>query len=201
MFVQVVQGRVTDAGQVRAAYDRWFDEVSPGAAGWLGTTAGVSGDGDFIALMRFESAMAARDNSRRPEHATWWEQTAKLFAGEVRAAESITAYEDRGGASDRAGFVQVIQRRVRDVARARQILKELSPLVTAYRPEDIGTLIVEHDGARFTVAVYFTSEREARGTERRPAPDLQALRDEQNALGLEPPRFHDLREPWFYAPR
>src|SRR5579859_3574547 len=123
MFVEVVQGRVTDAGQLRAAYDRWLDEVSPGAAGWLGTTAGVSGDGDFIALMRFESAMMARDNSRRPEHATWWERTAKLFAGEVQTAESITAYEDRGGASDRAGFVQVIQRRVRDVARARQILR------------------------------------------------------------------------------
>ncbi|OLE25772.1 MAG: hypothetical protein AUG44_14975 [Actinobacteria bacterium 13_1_20CM_3_71_11] len=201
MFVQVVQGRVSDTGQVRAAYDQWYEEVSPGAAGWLGTTAGVSGAGDFIALTRFESALAARDNGRRPEHATWWERTAKLFAGEVRTAESSTAYEDRGGACDRAGFVQVIQRRVRDAARARQILTLLSPIVAAHRPEDLGTVIVEHDGGRFTVAVFFTSEREARGTERQPAPELKALRDEQNALGVEPPVFHDLREPWFYPPR
>ena len=49
--------------------------------------------------------------------------------------------------------------------------------------------------------IIFTSEREARGTERQPAPELKALRDEQNALGVEPPVFHDLREPWFYPPR
>src|SRR5436189_5044504 len=60
MFVQVVHGRVADAGQVRAAYDRWLDEVSPGAAGWLGTTAGGSGDGDLSAPVPFESALAAR---------------------------------------------------------------------------------------------------------------------------------------------
>src|SRR5438874_2082512 len=84
-------------------------------------------------------------------------------------------------------FVQVIQRRVSDVARARQILAELSPLVAQFRPEDIGILAVEHDGDRFTVAVYFTSEREARGTERQPPPALKALRAEQNALCVEPP--------------
>ena len=53
MFVQVIQGQVTDAGKVRAALDRWAAEVAPGAIGWLGSTAGVTGDGRFIALARF----------------------------------------------------------------------------------------------------------------------------------------------------
>jgi hypothetical protein len=201
MFVQIVRARVADAAAVHAAHERWFAELAAGAPGWLGTTAGVSGDGDFIRLARFESREAAQHIASRPEQARWWAQTAQLFTGDVSVTESSTAYLDRGGASPEAGFVQVIQRRVRDVPRARAILKEISPLVAEVRPEDIGTLIVEHDGDRFTVAVYFTCEQDARGTERQPAPALKALREEQNALGVQPPRFYDLRQPWHYAPR
>ncbi len=201
MFVQIVRARVADAAAVHAAHDRWFAELAAGAPGWLGTTAGVSGDGDFIRLARFESQALAEHIASRPEQVDWWAQTAELFTGEVSVTGSSAAYLDRGGASPEARFVQVIQRRVRDLSRARQILKEISPLVAQVRPEDIGTLIVEHDGDRFTVAVYFTCEHEARGTERAPAPALRALREEQNALGVEPPRFYDLRQPWHYPPR
>ena len=42
MFVQVITGKVTDAAAVRAAFDRWLDELAPGAKGWLGSTAGVT---------------------------------------------------------------------------------------------------------------------------------------------------------------
>jgi hypothetical protein len=40
VFVQVIQGQVADAGKVRAALDRWAQELAPGATGWLGSTAG-----------------------------------------------------------------------------------------------------------------------------------------------------------------
>src|SRR2546421_507837 len=103
MFVQVIRGQVVDPGQVNAAHDRWFEEVAPGADGWLGTTAGVSGGGDLIGLIRFESEKAARRNGSRPEQAMWWAQTAKLFTGEVTVTESGAAYVDRGGASTRRG--------------------------------------------------------------------------------------------------
>jgi hypothetical protein len=53
VFVQVIQGQVTDAGKVRAAFDRWAQEHAPGATSWLGSTAGVTEDGRFIALARF----------------------------------------------------------------------------------------------------------------------------------------------------
>jgi hypothetical protein len=33
VFVQVIQGQVTDAGKVRAAFDRWVQELAPGATG------------------------------------------------------------------------------------------------------------------------------------------------------------------------
>ena len=65
MFVQVIQGQVSDAEQVHAALDRWVEGIAPDASGWLGTTAGVTDDGQFIALARFQSAAAAQGNSDR----------------------------------------------------------------------------------------------------------------------------------------
>ena len=79
MFVQVIQGRVSDAGQVRAQLDRWQAELAPTSIGWLGTTAGVTDDGTMVALARFESEEAARQNSDRPEQSAWWEATEPLF--------------------------------------------------------------------------------------------------------------------------
>ena len=67
MFVQVIRGRVTDPEQLHAALDRWSEQLAPGAHGWLGSTAGVTEDGRFVALARFESAEAARRNNDRPE--------------------------------------------------------------------------------------------------------------------------------------
>ena len=91
MFVQVIQGRVTDAAKVRAALDRWAEELAPGAAGWLGSTAGVTEDGRFIALARFESEEAARRNSDRPEQDRWWAETAQLLTGEATFKDSSDA--------------------------------------------------------------------------------------------------------------
>lgn len=83
MFVQVIRGRVTDPEQVQAALDRWSGQLAAGAESWLGSTAGVTGDGRFVALARFESAEAARRNSDRPEQGQWWAETSGLFTGEV----------------------------------------------------------------------------------------------------------------------
>ena len=35
MFAQVIQGRTSDENAVRAASDRWMEELAPGAVGWL----------------------------------------------------------------------------------------------------------------------------------------------------------------------
>jgi hypothetical protein len=70
MFVQVIQGRVTSPEQVRAALDRWSGQLAAGAEGWLGSTAGVTGDGRFVALARFESAEAAGVTVTGPSRAS-----------------------------------------------------------------------------------------------------------------------------------
>ena len=114
MFVQVIQGHVSDAAQVRVQLDRWVEEVAPGAVGWLGSTWGVTDDGRLIALARFESGEAARQNSDRPEQTAWWEQTAALFTGEPVFHNSTSVGVDTPGDPSQAGFVQVMQGRSSD---------------------------------------------------------------------------------------
>jgi hypothetical protein len=76
MFVQVIQGQVSDTAKMRAQLDKWVAEFAPGAEGWLGSTSGVTDDGTFVSLARFESPEAARQNSERPEQGEWWDETA-----------------------------------------------------------------------------------------------------------------------------
>ena len=202
VFVQVIQGQVTDAGKVRAALDRWAKEVAPGSIGWLGTTAGVTEDGRFIALARFASEEAARRNSDRPEQDQWWAETAKLFTGEATFNDSIDVAVDVTGNPDDAGFVQVIQGRGSDPDRARELMGQDSSEWAAFRPEIIGSVGVGHAGGAYTMAIYFTSEEAAREGERKePPPELQAQMDEMAALSVGEPEFLDLEQPWLYSPR
>jgi hypothetical protein len=202
MFVQVIQGQVADAGKVRAALDRWMQELAPGSIGWIGTTAGVTEDGRFIELARFESEEAARRNSDRPEQDQWWAETSRLFTGEASFKDSSDVTVDVTGDPDEAGFVQVIQGRGSDPDRARELMGQDSSAWAAFRPEILGSLAVGHEGGAYTMAVYFTSEAEAREGERKqPPPELRAQMDEMAALSVGEPEYFDLRQPWLYSPR
>jgi hypothetical protein len=202
VFVQVIQGQVGDAGQVRAALDRWAQELAPGATGWLGSTAGVANDGRFIALARFESEEAARRNSDRPEQDRWWAETAKLFLGEATFHDSNDVVVDVTGEPDDAGFVQVMQGRSSDPARARELMGGDAGEWAAFRPDIIGSVAVGHDGGAYTMAIYFTSEEAAREGERKEPPaELKAQMEQMDALSVGEPEFFDLRQPWLYSPR
>jgi hypothetical protein len=202
VFVQVIQGQVSDAGKVRAAFDRWVQELAPGAIGWLGSTAGVTEDGRFIALARFESEEAARRNSDRPEQDQWWTETAKLFSGEATFKDSSDVTVDVTGDPDDAGFVQVIQGRGSDPDRARELMGQDSSEWAAFRPDILGSVGVGHEGGAYTMAIYFTSEEAAREGERKePPPELKAQMDEMAALSVGEPEFFDLKQPWLYAPQ
>ena len=109
MFVQLIEGRTTDAEGLERQGERWQDEVKPGAVGYLGVTSGVTADGRSIAIVRFESEEAARANSDRPEQSAWWADTSKFFEGDVEFSESSDVTEFLGGGSDEAGFVQVMK--------------------------------------------------------------------------------------------
>jgi hypothetical protein len=201
MFVQVIQGQVTDPEQVHAALDRWSRQLAAGAPGWLGSTAGVTGDGRFVALARFESEEAARQNSDRPEQGQWWMETSKLFTGEVIFRDSSDVTADIVGDPDKAGFVQVMQGRGSDPDRARELMAQNPDEWAAFRPDVIGSVAVVHEGGAYTVAMYFTSEEAAREGERKePPPELKAQMEEMSQLSISEPEFADLRQPWLYSP-
>ena len=202
MFVQVIQGRVSDPDEVRAALDRWASELAPGATGWLGSTAGVTDDGQFVAVARFDSEDAARRNSDRPEQDQWWAQTSELFTGEVTFRDSTEVDLDIAGDPGTAGFVQIIQGRSSDPARARELIAQNPDQWAAFRPDIIGSVGAGHDSGDYTAVLYFTSEEEAREGERKaPPPELKEQMDEMGALEVGEPTFLDLREPWLHSPR
>ncbi|MEU7893324.1 hypothetical protein AB0B45_10690 [Nonomuraea sp. NPDC049152] len=202
MFIQVIKGRIADAGQLRAALDRWVDELSAGAPGWLGTTAGVTDDGTFVNLARFESEEAARANSGRPEQHQWWMETSKLLSGDVVFHDSGEVVSFLGGGSDEAGFVQVIEGRTRDVNRMRELNDLYEAQFEDFRSDVLGGVAALYGDGAFTQAIYFTSEAAAREGERKQPPaELKALFDEEMALYEGDLVFYDLRDPWLLSPR
>jgi hypothetical protein len=202
MFVQVIRGQVSDPGQVRNALDRWAEQLAAGATGWLGSTAGVTEDGRFLALARFESERAARRNSDRPEQNQWWTETSKLFTGEVTFRDSSDVDVDLAGEPDKAGFVQMMQGRGSDPERARELMAQNPDEWAAFRPDIIASVAVGHEGGAYTMAMYFTSEQAAREGERKePPPELKAQMEEMDKLSVGEPEFFDLKQPWLYSPR
>jgi hypothetical protein len=202
MFAQVIQGRTSDAEGLRAAMDRWVQELAPGSIGWLGSTGGVTDDGRFVAVARFESADAAARNSDRPEQSRWWEETQRLFDGEVTFRDSEDVTVDLQGDPDRAGFVQIMQGHVTDADRAKQLMADMNTeAMAAMRPDVIGSVSIGHEGGDWTQVIYFTSEAEAReGEKKEPPPEMQAVMDEMMKLSAGPPDFFDLRQPALHSP-
>jgi hypothetical protein len=203
MFIQVITGKTSKAAQVRTALDRWVEVLAPGADGWLGSTAGVTEDGRLVALARFESEEAAQRNSDRPEQGKWWAQTAQLLDGGATFRNSVAVMPDLRGNPDEAGFVQIMQgQQGPDPDRAQELMNQNSDEWAAFRPEVIGSLAVVHPDNSWTLALYFTSEAEARQGERKePPPALKAQMQEMDELSVEEPTYFDLKDPWLSSPK
>ncbi len=201
MFVQVIQGQVSDAAQVRAQMEKWVAELAPKAVGWLGSTSGVSDDGQLVAVARFESEEAAQQNSDLPEQGAWWDEMSALFTGEPVFHNSTSVVVDVYGDPSQAGFVQVMQGRTSDAARARELMADDAVDWPSFRPDILGSVYADHEEDAWTMVLYFTSEAEAReGEKKEPPAELQAAMEELNGLAIGQPTFVDLRDPWFNAP-
>jgi hypothetical protein len=201
MFVQIIQGQTADRDELKASTERWIRDLSAGAPGWLGDTAGVTADGRAIAIVRFESEEAARHNSERPEQHQWWMETSKLFAGDVTFHDCRDIRTMGAGGSDEAGFVQVIQGRCTDVARADALMERTEPALREHRPDVIGGQVYLYGDDEFTQVMYFTSEAAAReGEQHTPPPDAQAALAELMSLMVDT-TYADLTTPWLYSAR
>ena len=201
MFVQVIQGRTSNAEGLRRALDRWERDLAPGATGWLGTTGGITDDGRVIGIARFDSAAAAARNSDRPEQSQWWRETEEFFDGEVTFRNSEEVTVDLQSDPDQASFVQVMQGGSTDPGRARELMALDPDKWAEFRPDVLGSVTVGHDEGAWTMVLYFTSEAEAREGERREAPpELLAIMQEMDKLSVGETEYFDLRQPILQSP-
>ena len=191
MFIQVIQAKTSRADEVRALLQEWNDTSDDGS-GLLGGTFGVTDDGEFIGVVRFESKEKAMANSARPETDAMAKRMAELMDSPptFRDCDDVTEWLD--GGSDDAGFVQVIQGRTDDPDRLKQVMTDdTDDDMRQQRPDIIGgTFALEDDGS-FTNTIAFTDEASAREGEKNSSPpeEMQAL--------MRDLTFYDLRNPWF----
>ena len=198
MFIQVITGTTSDREGLRRQADRWEEELRSGAAGFLGSTGGVTDDGRFFMAARFESADAARRNSEREDQSAWWAETEK-YLGNVAFHEGSEVMTTLGGGSNDAKFVQVMRGRVLDQEKAAQLIGrmgEFEALMREHRPDFMGDVTVLHDDGTYTDIIYFTSEAEAREGEQKPMPaEAQGMFEEfMSTMPID--EYLDLKEPW-----
>jgi hypothetical protein len=195
----VIQGRATDAAGLRKQWKRWDQEIKPKAEGYLGGTAGITADGEFIAIARFESEEAARANSDSAEQSAWWEETSRYISDPMFHDCTEVDLIQEGG-SDDAGFVQVIQGKVTDIAKSRELDARMEPTLRELRSDVIGGIVAWHpQNGRFTNVIYFTSEAEARAKEKEmeSSEGFKEFMAEMEAISDGEPKFLDITEPWF----
>ena len=201
MFIQVVRGTVRDAGAATSMLDRWRYDVAPGAKGFLGSTSGVAEDGTLIAVVRFESPEAAKNNSNRAEQQVWWSDMSKLFDGEANVYDCPIVDDGVAGASPDAGFVQVTMCRVSDVPAARKFGAQFADIAPKVRPDLLGFTDAFTDDGRCITTSYFSSEEVAREGEKAEMPPehqevFGAFRDLVSEF-----EYFDLRDPTVFTAR
>jgi hypothetical protein len=200
MFVQAIRGKVGDEAALRNALDRWRTELMPNAVGYLGTTAGITDDGTFVAMARFESPDAARANSERSEQGAWWAEMEKCFAGEVDFLDCPNVRTWLDGGSDDAGFVQIMSGRSSDVARLHDMMSSRAEQVREGRPEIIGGLMLDPGDGRWVDVIYFRSEQAAREGEQKEMPEEMRAEMEQVRQLMGEVKYYDLRDPILVSP-
>ena len=197
MFIQVVQGQCSDETALRRQMERWKEDLAPGADGWLGGTYGITDDGRFVGVVRFDSRDSAMRNSSRPEQGEWWEATRGLFDGDATFHDCDEPVVMLDGGSDDAGFVQVIEGRLDDPQHFREWMSQPMDMLHEARPEIIGaTIAIDGDGW-FAETIAFRSEEQARAGEARPMPAEMQEEWEREMSHAQDLTYLDIRSPWF----
>jgi hypothetical protein len=197
VFVQMALGRAADAAAVRRQWDRWATDLSPGAAGLIGATGGVTTDGRTVLITRFESQDAARGNAERPEQGSWWAETVGgALAGRLEVLETADVTLHGGKGWEAARFVQVMRARVRDRRRFEAIEGELTPRFMQLRPDLLAAYRAWFPDGSVAAIDYFMSEAEARAGEQKELPDAVGARFTEWISLLADVEWFDLTDPW-----
>lgn len=197
MFVFTVDARTSSPAALRAHVLRWPSDVGTNADGWLGNTAGVSGDGEFLLLMRFRSEESALITCDRPEYGTWWQLCKQHLATPPVFTPSTDITGILGGGSDAAATVQITRGRSAP-SRLRASLRELESMAVGERSDVIGGFVAWHDEDRFIEALYLSSEIPGRSPVQASKPLGRFM--VSHASSIEDPRVTELPDPWLTSP-
>ena len=200
MFLLVLSGRVADPVETRVRWEAWQREVAPRTPGWLGDTGGISESGEFVALVRFQTEGTAARAFTPRDDAAWWHDFAGLFVEgiSIDGASEIDAFA-RGDFED-AGCVQFIRGQTSQVAEVRELNAAIQAKVREACPDIIADVVAWHGDGRFTEAVYFISEEEARRAEKSRPSHLRELSDRW-ATRVSDERFVGAIDPMHASPR
>ena len=192
MFIQIIEGKTTDAAGFRRVLEERRPELMKEAIGFLGATTAIAPDGTVVTMARFESAEKAAQNAARPEQTAFFDELQKYLAGTPTFHETSEVETFLGGGSDDAGFVQFMIGTATDKAKAKASEKDLTPMLESVRTDVLGGTTA-WDGDWWCQAIYFTSEADAREGEKKfetLSADDRARFDEMMAAYGEP-RFVD----------
>jgi hypothetical protein len=196
MFIQIIEGKTSDADGFRRFLEERRPEAMKGAIGFLGATTAIAPDGTVVTMARFESTEKATKNAARPEQTAFFEELKKYLAGEPTFHESTEVDTFLGGGSNDAGFVQLMIGTATHKAKAKASEKEMTPTLESLRPDVLGGITV-WDGDWWCQAIYFTSEAEAREGEKKfesmSADDRARFEEMMGAYGE--PQFVDGPDP------
>ena len=196
MFAQVIRAKVLNAQAVENQFRRWESGVAAGMSGWHDMTGGVTGDGDLIAVTRFESAEQARASSGRQEQDAWWKETRALLGDEPTSYESEDVTELWDGPSRDAGFVQMMMARVADRTTVERIEQDVAHAFRRWRPDALGGYRVWLPDGRMLAVDYFSSEAEARAGEQSEPPQDVAEAFPKWMAQMSDQEWMDLPAPW-----
>lgn len=166
MFVQVIQGMVADPAAFAERSRQWNDRLRPGAAGYLGSTGGVTVDGTAVIMACFSDEQTAMANSGRSEQDQWWQETERLFTSPPTFRNTTDVASWGSGPSTEAGFVQVMEGRTSNRERYEELSRMGDEQVESMRSDVLGGMTAWFDGDEYVQFIYFTSEEEARAGER-----------------------------------
>jgi hypothetical protein len=195
MFIQVIRGKVTDEEGYKRQSEAWRAELMPDAKGFVGSTSGLTPDGRFITVARFESEELARSNSDSDRQSQWWAEMEKMVDDVTFSNMTNIATSGEGG-SDDAGFVQVMVGKVNDIEKAKALDERMTKEMPDVRPDVLGSTTGYMDDGQFVSTIYFTSEEEARAGEKKMTEmEGDPMMAEWGALMVGEITFFDLPDP------
>jgi hypothetical protein len=193
MFVQFIRATITDVEGLRSHLKRGRVELTPGVVGFLGSTAGISTNGEFVVLARYDSAAACAASRARPESEAWWHDLEAFIDGAPVVKESERVSILISG-SDNADFVQIMEG-TGDPAALAELDERFLEIAPTYRPDIMGGYRAYFDDDTWADITYFTSETEARAGESREMPVEVARLFEEFGRVAGIVAYHDLTEP------